>query len=154
MLRSVLIKRVRAFMLIIGAVAGGLVVCSLLVDEGELVVLVTTDSETRRHETQLWTVEIDGRRYLRASSSKASWLERLRAEPFVVVAGGQGESSYLAVPQADPELLARVNQAMAEKYGLADRIWGVVSDRKRAVPIWLEPLPEEVVSEVTGRSEP
>lgn len=152
MFRSMVIKRVRILMLVIGAVVGGLVVCSLLVDEGELVVLVTTDPEARRHETQLWTVELDGRRYLRASNPEASWLARLNAEPLVVVTGTGGERSYRAVP--DPEVLARVNQAMASKYGLADRIWSVMSDRSQAVPIWLEPLPEEVVSEVTGRSAP
>jgi len=51
---------VRRAMLAIGAMTGILVVSALLLDEGEVVTLLT-EAEGRTYSTQLWIVEIDGR---------------------------------------------------------------------------------------------
>ena len=55
---------------------------------------------------------------------------------------------YRAVPDRGDATLAKVNGAMAEKYGLADALWGRLSDRSRAVPIRLERL--DAADELAG----
>ena len=67
-MRSLLLKRVRLLMLTVGAVAGALVTGSLLIDEGELVMLVTTDDQLHHRETRLWVADVEGQVYLRAST--------------------------------------------------------------------------------------
>ena len=52
-------------------------------------------------------------------------------------------SVFEATPSEDPALRARVNRAMAEKYGLADRLWALLSDRRLSVPIRLDPGPAD-----------
>jgi len=128
-------------MLAIGGLAALLVSTALLVDEGELVTLVTSDGQ-RNYSTQLWIVEVDGREYLRAASSNVHWLARLRAQPEAGLRRGRDRDapveSIRAVPVFDEALRARVNRAMAGKYGLADRLWGRISDRKNSLPIRVE----------------
>ncbi|CAG0948561.1 hypothetical protein MYXO_00032 [Myxococcaceae bacterium] len=136
-------KRMRALLLAIGVGVAAVVLISSLVDEGEVVTLVTHDANGAEYETPVWIVEIDGRRYLRAGGPGARWLERIRANPAVTirpVGSDEDESvAMLAVPEDDAEKRETVNRLMAEKYGLADRFWSRILDRRKAVPIRLEP---------------
>ena len=63
----------RGIMLLVGAVAALIVVGSIWIDEGEIVTLMTKGADSTLHATQLWTVELDGTRYLRASNANAAW---------------------------------------------------------------------------------
>jgi len=153
MWRRMILTRVRLLMLAVGIVAAVVVLGAMSVNEGELVVLVTSDEASRHHETQLWVVDIDGHQYLRAGSPRAGWLARLEAEPLVVLTRNDQKSSFIARPQReDAALRARVNRAMAAKYGFPDRVISYLTDRDRSVPIELEALHEDVVSEVRPRS--
>jgi len=130
----------RGLVLAVGIVVGAIVLGSLLVDEGEVVTLVTRDAEGLDHDTQLWVAQWQGGTWIRASSPENHWLERLRAHPDVTLRRGEQVLRYHAVPVPEPAVRAGVDAAMAEKYGLADRLWAKLGDRSRAVPIRLEPV--------------
>lgn len=142
--RNVFVDRVRWIMLGIGGVTALLVLGALLIDEGEVVLLVTVDGEEKQHETQLWIADLDGRVYLRAAAPDVRWLGRLRRTPEVTLERGGSEGHFRAVPSEDPELRERLNAAMAAKYGLADWLWDTVGDRTQSVPIRLDPAKDSL----------
>ena len=153
----------RAAVLTIGCLIGGLVVGVLLVPEGEVATLATVAADGVEYETQVWVVQGDGLPdasagvvFLRAGSPEASWLERLRARPQVALERGEERRAYLAVPEDDAALRERVNRAMASKYGVSDRLIALVFDRGRSVPIRLVPDPgrQHELSEPAGAHAP
>jgi len=129
-------------MQIVGILTAIFVIGALMADEGEVVTLVTRDAE-RDHRTHVWIVDVEGQVYLRANQPDALWLERLRARPEVEIVDHVGPEKeprrYYAVIDPDPILRERVNRAMAEKYGFADRVWGRLGIRSRTVPVRLSP---------------
>jgi hypothetical protein len=131
----------RALLLAVGIAVAAIVIASNTQDEGEVVTLITRNGSAADYDTQLWIVDWNGQLYLRAGSPRAHWLERLRANPLVTLKR-QGETlAFTALPKDDPETRAAVNDHMAAKYGYADRLWGHLGDRRRSVPILLEPRP-------------
>jgi hypothetical protein len=129
----------RAVMVVVGVVAAGIVLGALLIDEGEVVTLMTTDGDSGRHETQLWTVELDRVSYLRASDSDSAWVARLRARPLVELESDGSSARYRAVLLEDPALRTRIDAAMKRKYGFADRFWRVFRNRSGVLSIRLDP---------------
>ena len=125
-------------MLIIGLLIGGVVLGVLLVDEGEVVTLYTQDADGERYETQIWVVDQGRELYVRAHFSRAHWLARIRSHPEVEIGRGEARQSFRARPVEDPEVKRAVNRAMADKYGLADRLASAVWDPKRSVPVHLD----------------
>ena len=153
----------RAAVLTIGCLIGALVLGVMLVPEGEVATLATVASDGAEYETQVWVVEGNGLPdvaagvvYLRAGSPDASWLTRLRARPEVALERGEERRAYLAVPEDDAALRERVNQAMAAKYGVSDRLIAYVFDRGSSVPIRLVPDPsrQEGLGEPAGAHAP
>ena len=137
-----MIRRVRTIMLALGLLAAALVSVALLVDEGEIVTLISRDDGGMEHETQLWIVQVDQTPYLRAANPEVEWLGRIESEPLVTIEReDEVRQLFLAATQTDQALKRRVNLAMAQKYGLADRIWGLLSSRSSATPIRLSPAP-------------
>ncbi len=104
----------------------------------EVVVLRTSDGE-EMHETRLWIVEGRSRRWLRAGSPSSSWLKRIYREPHVEVEIDGTTEKYTAAPLDDPEILEWVNARMADKYGFADWLVGLTSNRSQSIPIRLDP---------------
>lgn len=137
--RGVMLRSARPVMIASGAVAAALVVCASLLDMGELVTLRTTDAAAREYQTQLWVVELDGERYLRAARRGSRWLARLRRVPRVTLEHDGEETMVRAYLEEDEGVRRRVNAAMAEKYGLADRLSCALCDCSRSVPVRLEP---------------
>ncbi len=137
----------------VGLVAAVFVLGALLLDEGEVVTLIT-HGEGRSYTTQLWIVRVEGQQYLRAGSSRVRWLRRLRANPDVWLRASPARSeqarAYRARPIADEGVRERVNRAMLLKYGLADRLWGLFSSRRKSVSILLELAPVEAWSAAPG----
>jgi hypothetical protein len=105
-------------------------------ESGEVVIVTTTDSEGRPHETRLWIVDHAGVGWLRAGSDIAGWYQRLSAAPEVMVERGEQVGRYIA----KPELWQRdtINGLMFEKYGWAEWYIALVFNRDRAIPIRLE----------------
>lgn len=131
----------RLLLLAVGIAVAGVVLASMLVDEGEVVTLVTKNVDGAELDTQLWIVQLDGQLYLRSGSPHARWLARLRANPQVTLKRGEEKLAFTAIPKDDPAIRKAVNGLMAEKYGYADRPLRYLFDRNRSVPILLEPRP-------------
>jgi hypothetical protein len=134
---GIMLSRIRPIMVAVGSVAAAVVLCALVLDVGEVVTLRTTGEDARSCETQLWIVDLDGERFLRAARPDVHWLARLRRTSRPVLVRRGVERVVRAHPEDDSTTRERVNAAMAEKYGLADRLWRVVSDSSRSVPIRL-----------------
>ena len=131
----------RLSILAVGIAVAAVVFTSMFFDEGEVVTLVTKNVDGAAFDTQLWIVQLDGHLYLRAGSSHARWLARLRENPLVTLKRGDEKLPFKAIPQDDPATLNAVNALMAEKYGYADRTLAYIVDRKHSVAILLEPRP-------------
>jgi len=131
----------RALLLAVGIAVAVIVIASNSLDEGEVVTLVTKSDNGLAYDTQLWIVDWSGQLYLRVGSPHAHWLERLRANPQVTLKRGAETLAFTALPKDDSETREAVNDRMAAKYGYADRLWGYLGDRRRSVPILLEPRP-------------
>jgi hypothetical protein len=131
----------------IGCLIGALVLGVLLLPEGEVATLSTFQGDGAPQETAVWVVEGNGlggggEVFLRTGPNTA-WLARLRANPAVVLERERdGEPRpYLARIEEADDLRGSVNEAMAEKYGVADKVIGVFFDPAESVPIRLVPDP-------------
>jgi hypothetical protein len=138
---------VRIAVLVIGVLIGLIVLGVILVPEGEVATLLTFASDGTEHETQVWVVEGNGlpagesgEVFLR-TGSRARWLARLRAKPQVELERDDERRAYLAVVEESAEVRDRVNEAMAKKYGLPNRLLGSFADARKAVPVRLVPDP-------------
>jgi len=137
--RGLLLGRTRVWMIAVAFLAALIVAGSNLIDEGEVVEVKTYDALGREYVTEVWIVDLDAASYLRAGSSDAAWLQRLQADPEIVLVRRGEESRHRAVPEDDDDTRRLVNAAMADKYGRADRIWARLSDLGRTIPIRLAP---------------
>lgn len=147
----------RVAVLAIASLIGLIVIGAVLVPEGEVATLSTFESDGTEHETQVWVVEGNGfpgaergQLFLR-TGPRTRWLARLRSQPEVVLARGEERVAYLAVVEESPELRDHVNEAMAEKYGLSDRLLGGIYDPARAVPVRLVPDPTRQAAQEDAR---
>lgn len=130
----------RIALLTTGLLAGLVVLLSAFVlDEGEVVTLTTASPSGVRYETSLWVVEDAGSLWLRSGLPDAHWLERLRLQPEITVARHGKPVAYQAVPVDDAAVRARVNEAMAVKYGAAAHFVAQLVALERSVPIRLDP---------------
>lgn len=139
----------RGIIQIVGYLAGILVIGALLLDEGEVVTLMT-EADDREYETHLWIVDLDGDLYIRANRPDAEWLHRLRDDPEVGLRwrDGIGEDvDFYRVVQVDDEATRdRVASAMARKHGFADRVRGALADDKNSVIMELLPVATPVAT--------
>ena len=106
---------------------------------GEVVTLTTRDEGGAERTTHLWVVDHQGFAWLRAGNPRSGWLSRLRRDPRVRLSRGGVSASYIAEP--DPAQRTAVERLMAEKYGLPDRLIGVVRSigGEKSVPVRLIP---------------
>jgi hypothetical protein len=106
---------------------------------GEVAVLTTTDARGARQQTPLWIVEYGGFSWLRAGSVKAAWLARIRAHPQIEIERGGATSAYRGT--LAPESTDEINARMADKYGLADRLVGLLlpGSRGNSMAVRLDP---------------
>jgi hypothetical protein len=131
----------RQTILIVGILLAAVAIAAATIDEGEVVQLTTYDARAHAHQTDLWIVDVDGRRYVRADLPGADWLERLRAHPEVRLRRDDVEERVTARPVDDPGVRDAVARAMAEKYGLVDDLVGILRNEAAVVPVVLEPIP-------------
>lgn len=133
-----LAKIVGALVLVLALLATGVLGLS---ESGEVVVLETSNADGSARRTRLWIVDADGHAWLRAGQPGSPWLANLLARPEVSLERGDATARYRAVPVSDAAALARLHALMAEKYGLADRVTGLMRDASASTPIRLDPLP-------------
>ena len=103
---------------------------------GEVVTLETYDARGTMFSTSLWIVDAYDDAWLRAGNPEAGWLERLRVTPEIVVTREGVRKGYRAVVVRD--FAAKINQAMREKYGLADQLLSTLHDPDEVIAIRLE----------------
>jgi hypothetical protein len=125
-------------MLAIGIGVLTIMAVSFWIDDGEVVILETTDSSGEAFETELWLVEHQRALYVRGVRG-SRWVQRVRSHPEVILVRGADQGFYHARPSRDPETVAQVNAAMASKYGLADRLFGALFEEGDRVAIRLDP---------------
>jgi len=127
-----------AFAIVIGIGVAYLLGHWALIEIGrEVVVLRTQDSDGGWLETRLWIV--DEGRYAWLHGGDSRWMHNLRERPVVEVERAGETHRYRAHP--DPDVHARIDDLLREKYGVAD--WWVrfvAPDSKAATPVRLEPL--------------
>ena len=131
----------RQIILVLGILLAAVAIGSAWIDEGEVVKLTTYDARAHPHETDLWIVDVDGRRYVRSDLPGADWLERLSANPEVELQRDSVKERLMARPIDDPALREAVDRAMTEKYGFLNRFTGILRDEDAVVPVMLEPIP-------------
>ncbi len=110
-----------------------------LMSRGEVITLITEDRYGVHRDTALWVVERGDVLYLRAGRPDAAWVRRGRLHPLVEVRRSGIREPYVFVPVYDDRVRAFVNEAMARKYGFADRVFTLLADPARVLPIRLEP---------------
>lgn len=130
-MRKLIVAVIAAVVLFLGATlaAGDL--------GGEVVVLTTQTSGGAEKDTKLWIVEDNRQLWIRAGTD-ADWLRRLKAQPNVKLTRAGETGRYRAVvvtKQRD-----RINRLMAERYGWADALIGVVRDVSLSTPVRLDPV--------------
>lgn len=69
--------------------------------------------------SSLWVVERNGEVWLRAHRSDASWLERLRHSPEVLMTRAASRRAFRAEVVEKTLFVDRVGEAMQKKYGSA-----------------------------------
>lgn len=135
--RRALRARIRPVMIGVAAVAGIIVAGTWMIDEGEIVKITTHDARGREHVTELWIVDLPSGTYLRSGREDSGWLTRVRNDSKVVLERGEQTESCRAEPLDSSQLAGEVARAMADKYGLSDRLWELVADRSSQVPVRL-----------------
>lgn len=83
----------------------------------EVVVLRTQSADGAVAETRLWVVDVDGAPWVH--SAGPVWAARMAGRPEVEMKRGDQWHRYAAVAQ--PGAHPRVDQALRDKYGIADR---------------------------------
>lgn len=134
---------VRYPMLFAGIAILLVVVASMLVEEGEVVTLETSDAFGQTYPTRLWIVELDGKLYVRGPPER-DWVQRLNLRPQVKLTRNGETGSFRAKLILDPALADAVHQAMVAKYGRADGLVDRLFNRSEPAAILLEPTGAEV----------
>jgi hypothetical protein len=125
-------------MLAVGLGVLAIVALGLWLDDGEILTLETTDPSGQVFETELWVVELQGVLYVRGVRG-SRWVQRVRTHPEVTVVRGGDERIYHARSSHDPDTVARVDAAMASKYGYADGLFGRLFEEGSRIVIRLSP---------------
>jgi hypothetical protein len=105
---------------------------------GEVVVLTTYSKGGTPQQTKLWVVDDNRQVWLRAGQSDTEWFRRIGANPMVTLERDGRATEYRAV--AIPKQRDRINRLMAERYGWADWLIGLVRDFSDTQPVRLDPI--------------
>jgi hypothetical protein len=124
---------IRIAMLACGFGTGLLIFAVLVIGRGEVVRLITHDTVGQALDTELWIADLADGTYLRAGSSDVKWLGRLESGGAPAL---EREDQTVLIETSivdDTTTREAVRAAMAEKYGLADRVWGAIHSHKPVV---------------------
>ena len=127
---------------IVGYLAGILVIGALLLDEGQVVTLLTEEGG-REYETHLWIADVDDRLYVRVNRPDSEWWGRIQVDPDVGLRWGDGigeEVEFYTVRRvSDASLENRVGSVLARKHGFADRVRSALTDDEESIVLELIP---------------
>ena len=125
-------------MLLCGTVILAVVIAAMLIEQGEVVSLETSDEVGQAYQTMLWIVDLDGKLYVRGPLERP-WVKRLHLRPQVTLTRSGKTASFRATVILDPSLTEAVDRAMIEKYGSADRLVDWLFNPGEPAAILLEP---------------
>ncbi len=98
-----------------------------------MVTIVTHKADGSERDTKVWIVEVDGTAYMIAGGTLVTgasrWADDVRRDPNASLVAGGRAHRLLAHVLDDPELLAKVREAMRQKYGWQDRFAWVFASR-------------------------
>jgi hypothetical protein len=126
---------------LVAVFAVAMVVQMIASERGEVAVITTTDASGAQHQTHVWIVDADGHPWIRSGSPKSGWYARLKETPTLELERNGVSTQYTV--EAVPTKQAEINQMMRAKYGWADAYIGLFFSRANAVPIRLDPRPQE-----------
>lgn len=92
--------------------------------ETDVVRIVTVDEDGSRRSTKIWVVVVDGDAYVRTGATR--WFANVERDPSVVLLDGRSEYRARAERVTAAERIGRVQEAFRAKYGLMDRLSGLV----------------------------
>jgi len=122
---------------------------------GEVVIVTTFDDRGEPHETRLWVVDYGPEPWLRAGNPEASWLANIRNFAEVEMERRGFSARFQALTEADPNTATRIDRLMAQKYGIADQVIGLMRGGTSPVPVRLRYIaPEREPAETDGDAEP
>lgn len=124
---------IRTAMLAFGLGTGLLIFAFLVIGRGEVVRLITHDTVGQALDTELWIADLPDGTYLRAGSSEVEWLGRLESGGAPALEREDQTVLIETFIVDDTATREAVRAAMAEKYGLADRMWGAIHSNKPVV---------------------
>jgi len=127
----------RTLMIACAGVIVLIAVTAALADRGEVAILKSRAGNQYWIGTRLWVVEVDGAIYVRGPNH-SGWVERVRANPEVLLTRGEATAQYHAATSSDARSLAAVERAIAEKYGRAERWLDRVFDGSDPIAVRLE----------------
>jgi len=130
-----LLKRLLGAGLALGV---GFFLLQILASESGEVVVLRTFAGGEPHETRVWIVDDRGVSWLRAGRPEAAWYRRVRENPDVQVERGSELYEHHAFPVEGGPTVDHINALMAEKYGWAEALIGLMIDRSRSVAIRLD----------------
>lgn len=130
----------RRFLILFPALLSVLVFGAMALPMGDFVELHTVDSEGREFSSSVWVAEVDGALHLRSGWPESHWLERLSTHPLVEIEHDGDSHYYRAVVVDDPAVRTALNEALAAKYSVADRLIGRFVDMDASIPVRLEPI--------------
>jgi hypothetical protein len=102
---------------------------------GETVQLETFDERGNSFLTTLWVVDLHEEPWIRAGDPEAGWLQRLQTNPQVLLTRDGQRKPYRA--ELSDEGAGRINEAMREKYGRADRLVSLIHEPEAVVAVRL-----------------
>lgn len=132
----------RVLLTVFGVLVLGIVLFAVVIivasESGEVVTLTTLDETGRGYNTRLWVVDYQGEVWVRTGHPDKPWFKRMLGNSTVSLLRRGDTSERCAVPVQNPTLAERVNQAFAEKYGIADRIVALSGDASKRIPVRLD----------------
>ncbi len=127
----------RTLMIACAGVIVLIAITAALADKGEVVILKSRNGNQYGIGTRLWVVEVDGAIYVRGPNH-SGWVERVRANPEVLLTRGEATAWYHAATSSDTRSPAAVERAIVEKYGSAERWLDRVFDAWDPIAVRLE----------------
>jgi len=105
----------------------------------EVVIVHTRDTFGRVRTTRTWIVDHDGFAWIEAANPERGFYRSIMDNPEIELERHGALRSYHAVALANPDGHRLIRRLLGEKYGLADRWIGLLTDTSDSLAIRLEP---------------
>ncbi len=116
-----------------------------------VVIETRLSSHARSHSTPIWAVVEDGDVYIRSYRGQTGrWYQEITAFPFAVLHLSGEQLAIHAIRVTDEETIARVSQALLQKYPTSSYAESMVRDEAVGTTLRLEPASLSDTTDATG----